>query len=318
MHPLLVVLIVILCVLAFIVLPAAWVSYYIAFLGKRRLPKTPYDGLDSPMFAAFADNTRKGIDRLLREPYETVEITSHDGLKLVGKYYHVKDGAPLQIQFHGYRGSAERDFSGGGCECLDKGHNLLLIHQRAHGISEGRSITFGVKERLDCKSWVQYAVSRFGEDVKIILMGISMGAATVLMASDLDLPKNVKAIVADCPYSSPIDIITTVAGYMRLPGKLLSPFIRLGAILFGGFALSNISAERAVRSSNIKTLIIHGEQDSFVPKEMSEVIAAARPDVKRVTFPGADHGASYAVCKDEYMRLLNEFIDEALAEQKPK
>ena len=72
------------------------------------------------------------------------------------------------------------------------GHNLLLIDERAHGRSEGRTITFGIQERWDVESWARFAVERFGADVQIILYGVSMGAATVLMAAGLDLPENVK------------------------------------------------------------------------------------------------------------------------------
>ena len=51
-----------------------------------------------------------------------------------------------------------------------------MIDQRAHGLSEGKTITFGIKERLDCLCWVEYLVERFGKETQILLTGISMGA----------------------------------------------------------------------------------------------------------------------------------------------
>ncbi len=65
---------------------------------------------------------------------------------------------------------------------LREGHNVLMIEERAHLESEGHTITFGIKERYDALDWIRYALQRFGEDTRIILVGISMGAATVLMA----------------------------------------------------------------------------------------------------------------------------------------
>lgn len=141
-------------------------------------------------------------------PYEDVFITSFDGLRLHAKFYAASERkAPVQIMFHGYKSSAERDFCGGLREGIDGGFNVLLVDQRAHGESEGKYLTFGVNERFDCLSWASYAAERFGNDVKIYLYGISMGAATVLMASALPLPKSVSGIVADCGYTSPKDII---------------------------------------------------------------------------------------------------------------
>ena len=139
-------------------------------------------------------------------PYEQVYITSFDGTKLAARYYHLSDSAALQIQFHGYRSTAVRDFSGGFQLAQKMGRNLLVVDQRASGKSEGTTICFGIKEKYDCLEWIKYALERFG-DIPIMLTGVSMGGATVLMASELDLPENVKCIVSDCPYTSPYEII---------------------------------------------------------------------------------------------------------------
>ena len=287
----------------------SYVIYHMAFEGNRKITTDPYKNIDGEDLTGM----RAGIDRMLGEPYESVSITSRDGITLVGKYYHRRDGAPLEIQMHGFRGMPERDFSGGGPECLDMGHNLLLVHQRAHGVSGGDTITYGVLERYDALSWAEWAHSRFGEDVKIFLMGISMGASTVIMASALDLPRNVVGIIADCPYSSPVEIITKVAEYMRLPGRLLSPFVRLAATLFGKFSLADVTCETAVKASRTKILIIHGADDHFVPEYMSEKIEAAAPEiVRRITFPGADHGMSYSTDTERYMKIVKEFMAECL------
>ena len=240
---------------------------------------------------------------------EDVFINSFDGLKLHGRYYHAKDGAPLDIQFHGYNGNAMRDFCGGNKISRESSHNSLLIDQRAHGMSRGKTISFGINERKDCLSWVRYAVERFGEDTEIVLSGVSMGAATVLMASDLGLPKNVKAIVADCGYSSPKAIINKVMRDSGLPDKLMYPFVWLGAMVFGKFNLTESSAVSAVSESDVPILIIHGGADDFVPCYMAEEIyKACRSEKKLLIVPGAGHGMSYLVDKDLYEKTVKDFI----------
>ena len=198
-------------------------------------------------------------------PFEPVTITAFDGVQLCGRYYHVRDGAPVQIELHGYRGNALRDFCGGNKLAREAGMNTLLVDERANGRSGGRTITFGVKERRDCLSWIECANSRFGP-VPIFLAGVSMGAATVLMAAGLPLPANVAGIIADCPYSSPEAIIRKVCREdMHLPPALLMPFVRLAARLFGRFRLDGASAVEAARDTGIPILLLHGEDDRFVP-----------------------------------------------------
>lgn len=249
------------------------------------------------------------INDLLSREYEEVHITSSDSKKLFGRYYHVRDGAPLQIQFHGYRGSGLRDFCGGCKLARDAGHNMLLVDQRAHGKSEGRAITFGVKERYDCLCWINYARERFGKDTPIILSGVSMGGTTVLMASGLDLPENVKAIIADCPYSSPEAIIRKVCRDRGFPDKLVYPLIRLSALLFAGFDPNSFSAVQAVTKSRVPILIMHGEDDLFVPCDMSREIFDACTSAKmRLTVPGAGHGLSYIVDREKYTSTLTKFL----------
>ncbi len=245
--------------------------------------------------------------------YEKVYITARDGTSLAARYYHTTDGAPVHIEFHGYRSGAVRDFSGGNKLARDLGHNTLLVDQRAHGESGGKSIAFGIKERFDCLDWINYTIDRFGKDVKIILSGISMGAATVLMSSELELPENVVGIIADCPYSSPKEIIKQECAKMKLPPQLAYPFVRLGAIIFGRFDPSSATAKDAVTKSKTPILLIHGEDDGFVPCEMSrKIYDACVSDKTLVTFPLAGHGTSYIVDRATYEKVVEKFLKKVL------
>lgn len=297
---------------AALVLLFAYIAYRIAFYsplkGREAVPATsgahydPYREVMKLIYHQLADRT-----------FEDVYITSRDGLRLHGKYYHVKDGAPLDICFHGYRSSSMTDFSGGAELSLSLGHNLLLVDQRGHGKSAGRTITFGIQERWDCLEWAKWGLNRFGKDTQILLYGISMGASTVLMTAELPLPAQVKGIVADCPYNAPVEIICTVSEGMRIPSVLVKPFLLLGARLYGGFRLQETNAARSVRNTKVPILIIHGEADTFVPCSMSEEIYAENTEmVQRHTFPGAEHGISYLVDKERYCRIISEFMDSVL------
>ena len=284
------------------------VGFYSPADNRDQLPPT-----DGPQYDPYREEMARIFRQLNDRPCEFVTIDSHDGLTLSGRYYHIKDGAPLDIGFHGYRSSPMTDFSGGSELSFQLEHNVLLIDQRAHGKSEGNTITFGILERQDVLSWVNYALERFGADTKIILYGISMGAATVLMASELELPENVKGIIADCPYGSPLGIITHVAKDTPIPSSLVAPFVRLGAHVFGGFDILETDAIQAVKNAQVPILVIHGEGDSFVPCDMSAPIAEANPEiVRRHTFPGADHGISYLVDTPRYHKLVTEFMEEVL------
>jgi hypothetical protein len=254
------------------------------------------------------DRTVALVDRLRARPYEPVSILSHDGLRLCGRYCHQADGAPLVILCHGYRGTPVRDFCGGADICFSEGFNVLLIEHRAHGSSEGHTISYGINESRDVLAWTEYAVRRFGDGVKILLAGISMGAATVLMASALHLPSQVRGILADCPYTAPDEIISKVGRSVGLPMKLLLPLVELDARVLGRFSLRDAAPLSAVREARVPILLIHGEADDFVPCEMSRRIAAANPGlIEFHTFPGAKHGLSYMADTEHYTQLVRDF-----------
>ena len=311
MDPIYVILIIAASLIAVILL-ISYVCYSMAFKAEKG-ERDPHAPIKLAGYAEVRDKMEALITEIEATPYEAVTIISHDGLPLTARYYHYADGAPVEIQMHGYRGHALRDFCSGARDARDRGHNLILVNQRSHGGSGGRCITFGVKERYDCLSWVNYAVERFGDGVKIILVGISMGAATVLMASELDLPKNVKCIMADCPYSSPKAIIKKVIGDMKLPASLAFPFVRLGGLIFGGFDICSASPIDAVKRTKLPILLIHGEADGFVPCEMSRRIYENISSEKRkiVTFPTADHGTSFLVDKERYLSEVKSFTEES-------
>lgn len=283
-------------------------SYFVAFYSPKRKRSKPDDPLVGEQYEAVAEHIYRISHIMERIPFESVTITSFDGCTLFGRYYQVQDNAPIEILFHGYRSCALRDCSGGHALSRKMGFNSLVVDQRAHGSSDGTTISFGINEHRDCLCWIEYVNRRFGDETPIILSGLSMGAATVLMAAGLNLPKNVSCVLADSPYSAPSAIIEKVCADMHYPVLLCRPFIHLGARLFGHFKLNSCTAERAIANTKVPILIIHGEDDYLVPCYMSFKIAQGSASTVVETFPGAGHGLSYLIDPLRYERTVYEFL----------
>ncbi len=298
-------------ILVAVMLAVAWMCYRLVFYNGNTEENDPMEVPPGEQYAALAEPMLQIIGELVQIPYEPVYITSRDGLKLFGRYYHFKDDGPVQLQFHGYRGNGIREYAGGHGMARDMGYNAIVVDERAHGKSEGYTITFGVKERYDVLDWIEYTRSRFGKDVKIILSGVSMGAATVLMASDLELPENVVAITADCPYSSPGAIIRKVCRDMKIPGWVAYPFVALGGLLYGHFAIWKSSPVQSVAKAKAPIHLIHGEDDRFVPCQMSrDILKACNGKARLVTVSGAGHGIAFLVDRAGYERAFTSFLRE--------
>jgi len=314
MDPLMIILIV-LCGALLLALLTSFICFMKVFYSPKRKPRRPdvyplpAGGIYEPYHGIMLDWMKKARTM----PRERMEIISHDGKRLVGYYYEYAKGAPIEILFHGYQGDGERDLSGGIDRCFRIGRSAIIVDQRAHGESEGYVCTFGIKERLDCLAWVDHLIKRFGDNVKIILTGVSMGAATVMMAAGEPLPKNVVSVLADCGFSSPKEIIIKVIKDMRLPAELLYPFVKLGARIFGGFNLEETSPMDAVKKSTIPIIFIHGDADAFVPHYMSRALydACSSKYKSFVTIEGAGHGLAFPVNKEKYLSALRDFEKEA-------
>ena len=201
-----------------------YLPYRTAFRSPLRGQNDIYRLPEGDQYLPRAAEMREMIRRMAAEPCERVCILSRDGLRLRGRLY-LRGGrdAPVDLCFHGWRAAGLRDFSGGGLFLLGEGHNVLLVDQRAQGESEGRTMTFGVLERWDCLNWVRYIRTRPELRGPVTLYGVSMGAATVLLASALPLPEEVHCIIADSPYSSPEAILGKVSRDMPAGETRLGP-----------------------------------------------------------------------------------------------
>lgn len=253
------------------------------------------------ILGGYSDEIKKGQEILKKREKSEISIKSDDGLTLHGIFVKGDEQSRTIICVHGYHGSPVHDFSIA-TEALLKCGNLLFIDQRSHGKSEGKYITFGVRECRDCKAWADFISDKMGEDHPIYLDGVSMGGTTVLMASALDLPKNVKGIIADCSFTSPYEIVSCIACriFKREP-RLLIASVDLYCRVFAGFSLSENSTVRAMEKNHLPILFAHGTGDSLVPHSMTQAAYDACTSSKNLILAkDAEHGLSYVIDTERY------------------
>ena len=280
----------------FLLIVATAISMDIAIV-RRKNPVKVSDkmGEYSTVDTVFKKDIESGMQWISEMPFEEHTIKAFDGVNLYGRFYKNGDSKITILMMHGFRSNPIHDFSCAFKFYYDKGFNLLVPDQRAHGKSGGKFITYGTKERYDAKSWLEYA-NTLVEGGELYATGVSMGATTVLMAAELNLPENVKGIIDDCGFTSPADIIKKVMKEdMKVPLFPLYYTTRAMARVVAGFDFE-CSAALAVKDCKIPLLFLHGRKDSFVPFYMGEKIYDAANGKKHAVWvEGADHGCSFLV-----------------------
>lgn len=258
------------------------------------------------------------------DEHKTREVCtlSSDRLRLVATAVDApkdKEARGVIILFHGYRSNPRREFCIQMRRLHEAGYHLIVTDQRAHGRSGGKYLCYGVKEAEDVISWRKEADNIYGNSLPIIFMGLSMGGATVLMASAL-VDKNdprVRGVVADCPFSSPTQIISHVMKkYHKLPPQPLLSFANFWCRGLANFTLSAHSAAECLSRSHLCALLIHGTDDDFVPIGHSEkVVADSGGRARLVPIKNAPHAEAIYYDEELYMSELLSFISECIDPQ---
>ncbi len=300
----------------FLVLLISFICFIMAFYVRKEKVKEEFPIPPGEIYEPYRDVMVNWMKEARAMTPKEVSVKSFDGLTLYGKYYEYSKDAPIELMFHGYRGNGERDLCGGVQRCFTLGRSCLIVDQRTSGKSGGRVITFGIKESRDCLKWIDYIIENINKDAKIIITGISMGAATVAIAAGEELPKNVIAALADCGYTSAKDIIKKVIKDLKLPPNIMYPFVKLGARIYGGFDLEKYSPIEAMKNCTVPIIFIHGTTDDFVPYQMSvDNFNTCTHKVKKlVTVENAGHGLAYLKDTEGYFKGIREF-DEMLSMQ---
>lgn len=299
-----------------VILGVTVIFFNYAVVGRRVDRKKAIDKMNkSKTYSPFADRILLGIDFVLSADFNWERITSYDGLTLYARHFRAKENNDkVIVLFHGWTSIGFFDFSCIVKGYIEKGYDVFMVDQRAHGISEGKYTCFGIKERYDVISWVKHICSIYRENCKIVIEGISMGATTVLMASGLkELPDCVKGVIADCGFTSPADEFK----YVLKRDYNLPPFpflytADIFARIFAGFSFFELSAENEVKKSELPLLILHGEADDFVPVDFGRRIfkASGSKDKVLITVKGARHGLSYFNDEERCKKALYDFLSK--------
>uniref|UniRef100_UPI004056C671 alpha/beta hydrolase n=1 Tax=Agathobacter sp. TaxID=2021311 RepID=UPI004056C671 len=248
--------------------------------------------------------------RFLEQPMKDAYLKSDDGLRLHATFIPNNGAKKVVIGFHGYTSQGMSDYIGLSDYYLKNGYAMLLPDARAHGESEGTYIGFGVKDRWDAVKWVKWVVAECGEDVQILLHGTSMGGATVLMASGLALPPQVRGIISDCAFTSAKAVFTHVLRSMyHMPPFPIMQIANAVNKKKAGYGLDECNAAEEVKKADVPILLIHGDADFFVPVSMcEEIYKNCKPGTFRLIVKGASHAESYYKDTVKYEMALNEFI----------
>lgn len=257
----------------------------------------------------FIQVLKRTSQKLAETPNEEIEISAYDGVRLVGHYIPCEEPKRIIIAMHGWRSSWHSDF--GMVSDAWKEHNcsVLYVEQRGQNNSGGEFMGFGLTERYDCVSWINWVIDHLGSELPIYLAGVSMGATTVMLAAGLGLPAEVHGIMADCGFTSPdaiwkhiaMDNLHMVYG---IKGMIADDLYQKKT----KETTDQYSTEEALSHSDIPILFVHGSDDHFVPVTMTydNYKACASPKHLLIV-PGADHGMSYFVDKLAYERTVLDF-----------
>lgn len=288
---------------AYVFLSACVRTKEFPWLDKEAMDKTPY--------GRFYDGIVYADTWLKEHTAADLYITSRDGLKLHGRWIPAQNAKGTIILAHGYRSTYLVDFSAVLDLYHDAGLNILLPDQRAHGKSEGKVITFGVKESSDMLMWLDYHNKTSG-DIPVLLSGLSMGASTIMYLADEKLPSNVKGLIVDCGFTTPKAIISSVfTSVTHLPAFLCIWSTGLCARIFGGFSLTQKDSRISLAKNQLPIIMIHGLNDTYVPCRMTEEAYAVCGGPKQILLvEGAEHGVSFLFARERYTKMIKDFINQ--------
>ena len=263
------------------------------------------------IYAEYNDKNLNDAQKWLEEKsnYSDKYIESYDKLQL-HSYVVTQNSNKWAIVVHGYGGSGKL-MSDKSKYFYDMGYNVLIPDLRGHGKSEGDYIGMGWKDRLDIISWINFIIKE-NPNAEIVLHGTSMGAATVLMTSGENLPSNVKAIVADCAYTSAWDEFSyQLETYLKVPSYYILNVTNMVTKLKAGYSLKEASALESVKKATVPILFIHGDKDKFVPYSMMDKLYDATSSPKeKLTIDGGEHANSDLVSPFLYWLTVEDFLNQ--------
>ncbi|MCI6738188.1 MAG: alpha/beta hydrolase [Intestinibacter sp.] len=247
-----------------------------------------------------------------KSKFKDVFTTSFDGLKLhAHEVVSNKNTNKWAVTVHGYMADAF-SLSTKALHYYNIGYNVLSIDLRSHGKSEGNYIGMGYHDAKDLIEWLKYIISKDG-DSEILIHGVSMGAATVMIASAEDeLPKNVKVVIEDCGYSSALEQFKyQLKKLFNVPSFPILNIANLIVKIKAGYYLNEASPIECVSKSKVPMMFIHGDDDKFVPFYMlDELYKACTSEKKKLIIKGASHAHAESENPDKYWSEIDSFVNK--------
>ena len=276
--------------------------FYSNFVRRTKKPEL------RPQAAPFFDR----IEQLSAE--QIWSLTSFDGLALKAHYYPgTADSHVYALLVHGYHGSGH-DMLPQAVHFLEKGYHVVMPDLRGHGLSDGDYVGFGYHDHLDILCWIDQ-IRDFDPEASIFLLGLSMGAATVMMTSGEFLPSQVKCIIEDCGYSNAYEQCRhNMKTLYHLPAFPILTVTNLVLKLKHHYTLRDASPIDYVSHAMVPMLFIHGDQDDFVPFSMQQPLyeACSSAEKEMLIVPDAKHAQSETVNPDLYWSTVDAFLNKHL------
>ncbi|MBE6715978.1 MAG: alpha/beta hydrolase [Ruminococcaceae bacterium] len=249
------------------------------------------------------------------QQFTEYEIENAEGKIVKGYFLPAKKTSDVYVFCApGFKTDAKRQFRFIAKYFHDKNINIFMIDHRASGESDGRYISFGMYEYYDAMQWLYFMKETFGNDIKIILYGVSMGAATVNnMCGDASLPENVKFVISDCSFTSPWELFRYSLKNAHWPVFPLLQGVNMYNRIFNRFSFKDCNTPiESVKYMKLPVLFIHGKRDNFVPWQMVNKLydECSSPDKELFIVEDAPHCACYLKAPEEYEAKINKLIEK--------
>lgn len=287
---------------------ALYVSNKLFNIAFKRVAEVPEASADKQK---YAQNYYAYVDWYQKTPKQTWYLREDDpSQKLVASFIeHPTKTNRTVIISHGYKGNRET-MANFAQMFYDLGFNVLLPDDRGHGDSAGDYINFGWLDRLDYLDWIDQILQKKGATSKIVLFGVSMGGATVAMLAGEQLPSQVKAVIADCAYSSvKEELVYLLDQQYHLPEYPVEPLVSTINKTRLGYSLSDASTTEQLAKNTRPILFIHGSRDTYVPVSMAyENYRATKSPKQLWIVKDATHAESFWINPAIYQKRVQTFL----------
>lgn len=310
-----IIMLVLLIIILLLFVICAFVYNQIAWRTTIKVPQFLMNSVaGNEMFDDYEQKTKVQEKEFLKYPLESVTLKTPDGAILRGRLLEPKvPNGKIIVACHGARSCGIGEFCFSGPYYYEKGYTLFMPDHRGCGESDGKFMGYGTHESKDTFLWVDYLKKRFPNQ-SIFLLGVSMGAATVLMMSENLDDDAVKGIISDCSYTSAWDEFSyQLKSSFHLPTFPILNICEMYSRIFAKYSFKDASPITSVKKAKKPILFIHGDKDDFVPYYMmNELYDACASEKDCVTVHGAVHARSYYTNPTVYQNAVESFVNKCM------